>query len=60
MRKLRHLTQQQLAETTGMRRDYLSQLESSSDTMELQRLILALRRLGADITVTVDAPDDAS
>jgi hypothetical protein len=45
---------------TGMRRDYLSQLESSSDTLELRRLILAFRRLGADITVTVEPPDDAS
>ena len=60
VRKLRDLTQQQLAEMTGMRRDYLSQLESSSDTVELRRLILAFRRLGADITVTVEAPDDAS
>jgi DNA-binding XRE family transcriptional regulator len=60
VRKLRDLTQQQLAEMTGMRRDYLSQLESSSDTLELRRLVLAFRRLGADITVTVEAPDDAS
>jgi len=60
VRKLRDLTQQQLAEMTGMRRDYLSQLESSSDTLELRRLILAFRRLGADITVTVEASDDAS
>lgn len=60
MRRLRHLTQQQLAEMTGMRRDYLSQLESSSDTLELRRLILALRRLGADVTVTVEAPEDAA
>jgi transcriptional regulator with XRE-family HTH domain len=60
VRKLRELTQQQLAEMTGMRRDYLSQLESSSDTLELRRLILAFRRLGADITVTVEGPEDAS
>lgn len=60
VRKLRDLTQQQLAEMTGMRRDYLSQLESSSDTLEVRRLILALRRLGADITVTVETSDDAS
>jgi hypothetical protein len=60
VRKLRRLTQQQLADMTGMRRDYLSQLESCSDTLELQRLILALRRIGASITVTVEAPDDAS
>jgi|HubBroStandDraft_2_1064218.scaffolds.fasta_scaffold374654_2 transcriptional regulator with XRE-family HTH domain len=60
VRKLRDLTQQQLADMTGMRRDYLSQLESTSDTLELRRLILAFRRLGADVTVTMDAPDDAS
>jgi transcriptional regulator with XRE-family HTH domain len=60
VRKLRDLTQEQLAEMTGMRRDYLSQLESSSDTLELRRLILAFRRLGADITVTVETADDAS
>jgi len=60
VRKLRHLTQEQMADMTGMRRDYLSQLESSSDTLELRRLILAFRRLGADITVTMEAPEDAS
>jgi len=49
-----------MADMTGMRRDYLSQLESSSDTLELRRLILAFRRLGADITVTMEAPEDAS
>jgi DNA-binding XRE family transcriptional regulator len=60
VRKLRDITQQQLSEMTGMRRDYLSQIESNSDTLELRRLILAFRRLGADITVTVETPDDAS
>jgi transcriptional regulator with XRE-family HTH domain len=59
IRRLRGLTQTQLAQATGMRRDYLAQLESSSDTLELERLILALRRLGADITVVVETPDDA-
>lgn len=60
VRKLRGLTQQQLADMTGMRRDYLSHLESSSGTLELQRLVLALRRLGANITVTLEVGDDAS
>ena len=60
VRRLRNLTQQQLANMTGMRRDYLSQLESGAGTLELQRLTLALRRLGAEITVTAPAQDDAS
>jgi transcriptional regulator with XRE-family HTH domain len=60
VRRQRGITQEQLAETTGMRRDYLSQLESGTGTLELQRLVLALRRLGADITVSVEASEDGS
>lgn len=33
----------------------LTRLETKSDTVELQRLVLALRRLGAEITVTLPA-----
>jgi transcriptional regulator with XRE-family HTH domain len=53
VRRARGLTQQQLAELTGMNRTYLTRLETKSDTVELQRLVLALRRLGAEITVTL-------
>lgn len=53
VRRARGLTQQELAELTGMNRTYLTRLETKSDTVELQRLVLALRRMGAEVTVTL-------
>jgi transcriptional regulator with XRE-family HTH domain len=52
VRRARRLTQKTLAEMTGMHRSYLAGLESDSETLELQRLMLALKRLGAEVTVT--------
>ncbi len=52
------LSNRVLAEFTGIERTYLAKLESSSDTLELQRLVLALRRMGAEVTVTLrELPD---
>lgn len=59
VRRSRGLTQAQLAELLGVHRSYLAKLESGSDTVELQRLVLALRRLGADLTVTITERPDA-
>lgn len=60
VRRARKLTQQQLAEMTGIDRTYLAKLEAGSDTIELQRLVLALRRLGAEVTVTLAEADGAT
>jgi transcriptional regulator with XRE-family HTH domain len=58
VRRARGLTQEQLAELTGVSRTYLAKLETGSDTVELQRLVLALRRMGAEVTVALqDRPD---
>jgi len=60
VRRARGLTQGQLAELTGIDRTYLAKLESASDTLELQRLVLALRRMGAEVTVTLRERPDAA
>jgi transcriptional regulator with XRE-family HTH domain len=60
VRRARRLTQQQLADMTGIDRTYLAKLETGSETIELQRLVLALRRLGAEVTVTLPKGEDAS
>ena len=59
VRRARGLTQEQLAELTGVSRTYLAKLEAGSDTVELQRLVLALRRMGAEVTVSFRARSDA-
>ena len=59
VRRARGLTQEQLAELAGIDRTYLAKLESASDTVELQRLVLALRRMGAEVTVTLRKRADA-
>jgi transcriptional regulator with XRE-family HTH domain len=56
IRARRHLTQAQLAEEAGLRRDYLAQLESGRTVTLLEHLLRILRRCGA--TVTVSYPGD--
>jgi transcriptional regulator with XRE-family HTH domain len=56
VRAERGLTQAQLAEELGIDRAYLARLESSAGQLVLERSILALRRMGA--TVTVSLPDE--
>ncbi len=57
-RTARGLTQQQLAEQTGIGRSYLAELESgAASPMVIDRLLRALRRSGATVTVTVEAED---
>jgi transcriptional regulator with XRE-family HTH domain len=56
-RRQRGWTQEQLARELGIERSYLSELESGSSALVLQRALQALRRLGADVTVTVRHDD---
>jgi transcriptional regulator with XRE-family HTH domain len=51
------LTQERLAQELGIDRSYLSELESGSSALVLQRALRALRRLGADVTVTMRNSD---
>ncbi len=45
------LTQAQLAEMAGLRRSYLSELESGKETEQLKRTLRVLRQLGVRITL---------
>jgi transcriptional regulator with XRE-family HTH domain len=58
-RRRRGLTQEGLARELGIDRSYLSELESGSSALVLQRTLQALRRLGADVTVTMRNSDGA-
>lgn len=50
----RGLTQAELAESLAIDRSYLAGLESGrGSTLALERALLALRRLGAQVTVTI-------
>lgn len=54
----RGLTQEQFAEQLAIDRSYLAGMESaSSATIALERSLLALRRLGAEVTVTIASDD---
>lgn len=58
-RAARGMTQQDLAEQTGIGRSYLAELESgAASPMVIDRLLRALRRSGATVTISVE-PDDA-
>ncbi len=48
VRTRRGLTQQQVAELAGMDRTYLSRLENDSSSVQLERALRALRRMGAE------------
>lgn len=50
-RKESGLTQAQLAEMAGLRRSYLSELETGKETEQLKRLLRVLRQLGVRITL---------
>lgn len=57
VRHRRGLTQQEVADASGIERTYLSRLENGATTVQLERTLRALRRLGASVTVTIDEPD---
>lgn len=52
----RGLTQAELAGEMRIDRSYLARLESGADQLVLERALLALRRMGA--TITVSLPED--
>jgi transcriptional regulator with XRE-family HTH domain len=49
------LTQEQLAEMTGLQRSYLSELETGKETEQLRRILRVLRQLG--VRMTLDKAD---
>jgi transcriptional regulator with XRE-family HTH domain len=49
----RGLTQAQLAEVAGIDRTYLARLEAGASVQFVERALRALRRMGAEITVTL-------
>jgi HTH-type transcriptional regulator/antitoxin HipB len=55
MRRRQGLTQAQLAEQSGLTRDYLAHLETGRRSRSLEHIMRTLRRAGA--TVTVSLPD---
>jgi transcriptional regulator with XRE-family HTH domain len=57
VRRARGLTQERLARELGIKRSYLSELEAGASTLALERTLQALRRLGADVTVTLRDDD---
>ena len=52
------LTQIQLAEQLGLDQAYLARLERGHSVLLLDRVVVALRMLGADIVVNVPDPVD--
>jgi HTH-type transcriptional regulator / antitoxin HipB len=57
VRRRRGLTQGEVAELAGIERTYLSRLENGAATVQLERALRALRRLGASVTVTFERED---
>jgi transcriptional regulator with XRE-family HTH domain len=54
-RREAELTQAQLAETAGLQRSYLSELENGKETEQLKRVFHLLRQLG--VRMTLDKAD---
>jgi len=63
LRVARHLTQRELAEQLGVRRQYVNEIETGKHTLHQDRLFALLRALGARLTVEADldsvGPGDA-
>lgn len=57
VRSQREMTQEQLAEELGVGRTYLAKLESGASTLQLERALRALRRMGATVTVSLPEGD---
>jgi len=63
VRDARNLTQEQLAELVGINRAYLAGVEAGASVQMLERTLRALRRMGAEVTITITVarepdPDD--
>lgn len=59
-RRASGLTQTQFAEQMGFDQSYLARLERGHSVQLLDRVVLALRTLSADITVAIPDPRDAA
>jgi transcriptional regulator with XRE-family HTH domain len=57
-RRIAGLTQSEVAERAGLDRTYLARMESGLSVLLLDRSLRVLRRLGAEVTVTL--PDGRS
>lgn len=58
VREARNLTQEQLAELVGINRTYVAGVEAGASVQMFERTLRALRRMGAEVTITVaPAPD---
>jgi transcriptional regulator with XRE-family HTH domain len=53
VRRARGLSQEDLADQTMIERTYLAKLETGARSLYLERALLALRRMGATVTVTL-------
>ena len=58
LRRRQGLTQAQLAEQSGLSRDYLAHLEAGRTSKSLDHLLRTLRRSGASVTVSLPDDDD--
>lgn len=56
VRHARGMTQEDLAHASGIDRTYLARMEAGMSTIQIERALRALRRMGATITVTL--PED--
>ena len=54
------MTQDNLAQAAGIERTYLARLEAGMSTIQLERALRALRRMGATITVTLPEDHDGA
>ena len=54
------LTQQELATIAGLDRTYLARLEAGASVQFIERALRALRRMGAEVTVTLPPAKSAS
>ena len=54
-RAAKGLTQREVAESSGIDRTYLARLESGQSVIQLERALLVLRRLGAEVIVSIPA-----
>ncbi len=57
LRRAKGLTQDQLATTGGLSRNWLAQLERGRQSRSFSIMLRLLRRLGADLVVVVGAED---
>jgi transcriptional regulator with XRE-family HTH domain len=57
VRGVRGLRQEDLAEQTSIDRTYLAKLEAGATSIQMERALLALRRMGATVTISLPQSD---